>query len=76
MVTEISGVSVDPSTDGRALSLSHALPIPVSGWSLRPFQIVSLFQVIKFKARDFYKLANSLKGLQAAIDSIKFRHLH
>src|SRR5215212_99071 len=45
MVTEISGVSVDPSTGGHVLSLSDALPSPADGWPLRPFQIVSLLDM-------------------------------
>jgi hypothetical protein len=48
MVKEISGVSVDPSTDGHGFSLSHALPSVENGWPPRPFQIVSLFDVKKF----------------------------
>ena len=44
MVSEISGGSVDPSTGGHALSLSHALPI--SAGALRS-RIVSLYDLMK-----------------------------
>jgi hypothetical protein len=62
MVTEISGVAVDPSTDGNGLSLSHALPSLESGWPPRPFQIVSLFAVLTFWADSFYDMTTVLNS--------------
>ena len=72
MIAEINGRSVP--ADGGTVPVSHASPIPANGWPLHPFQIVSLYDVIKFKARDFFKLVSHLKGLQSAIGSVRFEH--
>jgi hypothetical protein len=66
MVTEISGVSVDPSTGGHVLSLSDALSSPENGWPLRPFQIVSLYEVLKRYAEAFYHVGEILSRIKTA----------
>lgn len=63
MVTEVSGVSVDPSTDGHAVSLSHALPSLENGWPPRPYQIVSLLDVKKYQLSRLQDLALIQVGL-------------
>jgi hypothetical protein len=68
MVTEISGVSVDPSTDGYGASLSPALPSPENGWLLHPFQIVSLLDVIEFEAREFFGILNRLISVRKYLE--------
>ncbi|MGI9064851.1 MAG: hypothetical protein ACR2HX_00370, partial [Pyrinomonadaceae bacterium] len=57
MVTEISGLTVDPSTGGNGLSLSEALPSLENGFPLRPFQIVSLLDVLELFAEPFYVMS-------------------
>src|SRR5829696_270394 len=69
MVTEISGVSFDPSTGGRARSLCDALPTPENGWSLRPFQIVSFWDVIQFPADQFLQASALLTGMSEKLQS-------
>jgi hypothetical protein len=38
-------------------------------WDVRPFQIVSLLEMIEFKARDFIKLAQYIKWVQVMIEN-------
>ena len=68
MVTEVSGVAVDPSTGGNGLPLSHALPTPENGWPLRPFQIVSLADMLKFEASEFFGIINRLIGVRKDLE--------
>jgi hypothetical protein len=72
MVTEISGVSVDPSTDGRALSLSPALSNPKNGWPLRPFQIVSLADMFTFHAHNFFHAMTALQHFHRKAEETDF----
>lgn len=59
-------MSVDPSTDGNGLSVSHALP-SLSNWRkwLRPFRIVSLWEMHKFRADMFFAIASTVENVRA-----------
>jgi len=43
----------------------------VPKWRARPFQLVSLLDMIKFRARDFLRLAQYLKWIQTLIETDK-----
>jgi hypothetical protein len=59
MIAGING-QVSVPVDGGAVPVSHASPIPENGWPLRPFQIVSLLEMIEFQAGEFFGLLNRL----------------
>lgn len=42
----------------------EALPTPENGWLLRPFQIVSLLEMLRFYAGPFYSTIRMLSGYQ------------
>lgn len=59
MIAEINGRHSVPA-DGGAMLVSHASPIPENGWPLRPYQIVSLLEMLKFWAGPYYQMMYQL----------------
>lgn len=65
MVTESSGVAVDPPAGGNGLSLSDAPPSPGSwrNW-LRSYRIVSLWEMYKFRIDMFFLAAQTVENFR------------
>lgn len=68
MVAEINGLPVDPSIDGDGVAVSHALSSPANGWPLRPFQIVSLLEMIEANVRELVTLIAGLVSVKKQLE--------
>lgn len=63
MVAEIRERSTAPAIGGNGCSLSHALPSLENGWPFRPFQIVSLFEMLGEYGRAFYQVGRVIEQI-------------